>query len=270
VQTKLSKALLTEKNKLQWRDDEHYKKAGVDFHLETEVESVDFGGHTLKTKDGKEWKYTKVIFATGGTPRRLPMEGFKTLGNVFVLRGIDDAERILGATGPDGGKNVVVIGSSFIGMEVGKCLQGKKNNVTIVGMESTPLERIMGNKVGAIFKRQLENAGVKFRLSASVDDAKPSESDPSKVGSVALKSGESLPADLVVLGVGVAPATEYFKSSGVELNKDGSVSVDDHWRIKGVEDAYAVGDIATYPYAYGDGPVRIGNPFPFPAHPNLF
>lgn len=252
--TKLSKALLTEKSKLQWRDAAHFEKAGVEFHLSTEVESVDLAAHSVKTKDGKEWKYSKVIFATGGTPRRLPMPGFKELGNIFTLRTIGDAEAILSAAGD---KDIVVIGSSFIGLEVGKCLAGKNNNVTIVGMESAPLERIMGAKVGAIFKRQLEQAGVKFRLSASVDDAKPSSSDPSKVGSVLLKSGESLPADLVVLGVGVAPATEYLKGTGIELAEDGSVHVDDHWRIKGVEDAYAVGDIATYPYAYGDGPVRI-------------
>jgi len=182
------------------------------------------------------------------------MEGFKTLGNVFVLRGVDDVQGILKATG-ENGKKIVVIGSSFIGMEVGKCLSGKNNQVTIVGMESAPLERVMGPQVGKIFQRQLEKAGVKFCMSAQVDDAKPSASDPSVVGSVALRNGENLEADLVVLGVGVAPATEYLKNSGVDLEKDGSVAVDDHWRIKGVEDAYAVGDIATYPH--NGGQVRI-------------
>lgn len=208
------------------------------------------------------------------------MEGFKTLGNVFVLRGVDDVQGILKATGENGKKIVVIgefhlhlhgsplttvssTGSSFIGMEVGKCLSGKNNQVTIVGMESAPLERVMGPQVGKIFQRQLEKAGVKFCMSAQVDDAKPSASDPSVVGSVALRNGENLEADLVVLGVGVAPATEYLKNSGVDLEKDGSVAVDDHWRIKGVEDAYAVGDIATYPH--NGGQVRIGLiPPPFP------
>lgn len=115
----------------------------------------------------------------------------------------------------------------------------------------------MGTQLGAIFQRQLEKSGVKFHMNAQVDDAKPSSPDPSNVGSVALKSGENLEADLVVLGVGVAPATEYLKASGIKLEADGSVAVDDHWRVKGVDDAYAVGDIATYPY--GSGVVRIGN-----------
>jgi len=118
----------------------------------------------------------------------------------------------------------------------------------------------MGPQVGVIFQRQLEKSGVKFHMNAQVDDAKPSPSDSSVVGSVALKSGDSIEADLVILGVGVAPATEYLKASGIELEDDGSVAVDDHWRIKGVEDAYAVGDIATYPH--GSGVVRIGNSHP--------
>lgn len=71
---------------------------------------MDFAGHKVKTKDGKEWAYNKIIFSTGGTPRKLPMHGFKTLGNVFVLRDLADVQSILNATGPDGGKNVVVIG----------------------------------------------------------------------------------------------------------------------------------------------------------------
>ena len=115
----------------------------------------------------------------------------------------------------------------------------------------------MGVEVGAIFQRQLEKSGVQFRMNAQVDDAKPSPSDSSVVGSVALKSGEIIGADIVILGVGVAPATEYLKASGIKLEDDGSVAVDDHWRIKGVDNAYAVGDIATYPH--GAGVVRIGN-----------
>ncbi|KAA8904562.1 hypothetical protein FN846DRAFT_779545 [Sphaerosporella brunnea] len=252
--TKLSKALIPDLKKITWRDSDFYKAAAVDFHLGKSVKSVDFAAKKLLGENGEEWVYDKVIFATGGTPKRLPMTGFKTLGNVFTLRGMDDVNAILKALGDDG-KKVVIIGSSFIGMEVGKCLSGKKNSVTIIGMDSAPLERVMGAEVGRIFQRQLEKSGVKFYLGASVDDAEPSSTDASLVGSVALKNGENIPADLVILGVGVAPATEYLKSSGVKLEADSSVRVDDHWRIQGVEDAYAIGDIATYPH--NGGMVRI-------------
>jgi NADPH-dependent 2,4-dienoyl-CoA reductase/sulfur reductase-like enzyme len=110
LQTKLSKALIKDASKIQVRTEEQYKSAGVEFHLETEVVSVDFEGHRVKTKDGKDWDYSRVVFATGGNPRRLPMQGFKTLGNVFVLRGIDDVERILAAVG-DNKKKIVIVGT---------------------------------------------------------------------------------------------------------------------------------------------------------------
>ncbi|KAL7276196.1 Apoptosis-inducing factor 1 [Rhizina undulata] len=247
--TKLSKALIADEKKLQWRDEEHFSSAAVDFHLGTEVQSVDFKTQKVKTNKG-EFEFTKILLASGGTPRMLPLKGFKDLGNVFVLRDIGHVKEILEAVG-DNGKRIVVVGSSFIGMEVSNCLS-KKNDVTVIGLESTPLERIMGAKVGAIFQEQLEKNGVKFKMSASVESAEPSTSDPTKVGAVALKGGEKIEADLVILGVGVAPATDYLKNSGIELEKDGSVQVDDCFRIKGVENAYAVGDIATYPY-YGPG-----------------
>ena len=82
--------------------------------------------------------YDKIILATGGTPRRLPLEGFD-LGNVFLLRGVDDAKAISDAVGDKKDKRIVVIGSSFIGMEVGNYLATQKNDVTIIGRDSAPL-----------------------------------------------------------------------------------------------------------------------------------
>lgn len=103
----------------------------------------------------------------------------------------------------------------------------------------------MGPRLGKIFKKQLEDTGVKFRMNASVESAEPSASDPTHVGAIVLKGGERLEADLVILGVGVTPTTGYLKNSGIELEKDGSVRVDDCWRIKGLDDAYAVGKLAS-------------------------
>lgn len=106
----------------------------------------------------------------------------------------------------------------------------------------------MGEQLGQIFQKQLEESGVKFRMNASVESANPSSSsNSSKVGSISLKGGEKLEADLVILGIGVSPATEYLKNSGIELEKDGSVRVDDNFRINGVEDAYAVGQPSYFP-----------------------
>lgn len=132
--TKLSKALLADLSKAAWRKKDWYKDASIDI-IEDEAQSIDFSGKKVSTKSGKTYEYSKLVLATGGTPRWLPLEGLKgDLGNVFVLRTLPDTQAIVKAVG-DNGKKIVVVGSSFIGMEVGNCLAGKKNDVTIIGME---------------------------------------------------------------------------------------------------------------------------------------
>ncbi|EAW10911.1 putative AIF-like mitochondrial oxidoreductase (Nfrl) [Aspergillus clavatus NRRL 1] len=249
--TKLSKALIPDPEKVQWRPKEWYEAASIDTVFD-EVTSVDFSNKTVATKSGKSFPYTKLVLATGGVPRTLPLEGFKDLGNIFLLRFITDVQNILKAVG-DKNKKIVVVGSSFIGMEVGNALS-KENEVTIVGQEEAPMERIMGVEVGQIFQRNLEKAGVKFKMSAGVVKATPSDSDPSKVGAVHLKDGTVLPADLVILGVGVRPATDFLRDNpAVKLEKDGSIKTDDYFAVPGLNnDVFAIGDIATYPY-HGPG-----------------
>lgn len=259
--TKLSKALMGDVSKVALRTDEWYGEAGIE-KAEGNVTSVDFAGKKVSTEDGKSYSYTKLILASGGTPKWLPMDGLNgDLENVFLLRSISHVQGILKAAGQDGGKKVVVVGSSFIGMEVANCLAGMKHDVTVIGMEKQPMERVMGEKVGAIFKALLEKNGVKFHMETGVDKAVPSKSDSKKVGAVLLQSGKELEADLVVEGVGIRPSTDYLQGSKeVELNKDGSVNVDETFSVKGLKDVFAVGDIASYPY-HGPGgngkPVRI-------------
>jgi NADPH-dependent 2,4-dienoyl-CoA reductase/sulfur reductase-like enzyme len=250
--TKLSKALLADVSKLAWRSKEFYKDSSIDL-VEDEVTGVDFTSKTVSTKSGKSHSYTKLVLSTGGTPRWLPLPGLEgDLENVFVLRTVPHVQGILDAVG-DNGKKIVIVGSSFIGMEVANCLVGKKNDVTVIGMEEEPMERVMGKKVGSIFRALLEKNGVKFHMSASVAKASANPEDPSKVGAVHLKDGTVLPADLVIEGVGVAPATQYLQeNSAVTLLKDGSLETDDSFVVKGLKDVFAIGDIATYPY-HGPG-----------------
>ncbi|KAI1908129.1 Apoptosis-inducing factor 1 [Ophidiomyces ophidiicola] len=244
--TKLSKALIPDPNKILLRPAQWYSSVGIDLLFDNAT-AVDFEKKVVSAESGKSFPYTKLVLATGGVPRRLPVPGIKDLGNVFVLRFSTDVQQILEAVG-DKNKNIVVIGSSFIGMEVGNCLS-KDNKVTIVGMESAPLERVMGKDVGQIFRKLLEKQGVTFHMSTSLDKATPAENDSSKVGAVHLKDGTVLPADLVILGVGVAPATEFLQgNAAVTLEQDGSLKTDESFAVNGLKDVYAVGDIATYPY----------------------
>lgn len=252
--TKLSKALLTDVNKAQWRDAEFFKSGSIDF-VEDEVTDVDLSNKSMTTKSGAKHTYDKLILATGGTPRNLPLQGFKVLENIFVLRTLHDSKKIVDAIG-EKGKKIVIVGSSFIGMELANATAAH-NTVSVIGMEAAPLERVLGKEVGAGLQKALEAKGIKFYMSASVDKAEPSTSNPSKVGSVLLKDGTKLDADLVILGVGVAPATEFLKENkGIQLEQDGSLKTDENFLVLGLKDVYAIGDIATYPY---NGPGGQGN-----------
>ncbi|KAJ6443463.1 AIF-like mitochondrial oxidoreductase (Nfrl) [Purpureocillium lavendulum] len=255
---KLSKALMTDTAKLAWRDKAWFEAGSVDW-VDDEATAVDFSARKVSTKSGAGISYSKLILATGGSPRSLPLQGFKVLGNIFTLRNAHHAKAIVDAIG-EKGKKIVVIGSSFIGMEVAVATCAD-NTVTVVDMAKTPLERVLGDQVGAGIQKLVEGKGVKFYNGASIDKAEPSAADPSKVGAVCLKDGTRLEADLVILGVGVAPATEFLRENKVlRLEQDGSVATDENFQVTGLKDVYAIGDIATYPY-HGPGgqgkPVRI-------------
>ncbi|KAL2071378.1 hypothetical protein VTL71DRAFT_12613 [Oculimacula yallundae] len=247
--TKLSKALIDDHSKIALRDEAWFKEGSVDL-VSDEVTAVDFSGKKVSTKSGSSYSYSKLVLATGGSPKSLPLPGFKELSNIFLLRTIPHVKDINKAIG-DKKKKIVIIGSSFIGMEVANAV-AKDNDVTVVGMEKAPLERIMGEEVGKIFQKSLEKNGVKFQMNAGVEKAIPSDSDSSKVGGVVLKDGTTLPADLVILGTGVSPATTFLDKQQVELQKDGSLKTDEHFAVSGLKDVYAIGDIATYPY-HGPG-----------------
>ncbi|ODQ53367.1 FAD/NAD(P)-binding domain-containing protein [Saitoella complicata NRRL Y-17804] len=259
--TKLSKALITDEGKVALRSSDFFKDLDIEIKLGSTVKAVDPSGHTITLENGESLSYTTLVLATGGIPKRLPMYGFNA-SNVYTLRYIQDADAITKALGDaeKEKKKVVIVGSSFIGMELAGCISGKGHDVTVIGMESSPLETILGPKVGKFIQGLHTEKGVKFELGKEVEKA---ETSGNKATAVLLKDGTSIPADVVILGVGVAPATKFLESSSAfNLRKDGGVEVDEFLRVKGVEDVYAIGDIAAFPYightgkAKGD-PIRI-------------
>jgi NADPH-dependent 2,4-dienoyl-CoA reductase/sulfur reductase-like enzyme len=157
---------------------------------------------------------------------------------VFVLRSRDDADAILAQA--ERSETAVVLGASFIGMEVAASLRERGLQVTVVGKESAPFEKQLGARVGNALVGLHKRQGVSFRFNRSVQSLQ-GETD---VREVVLDSGERLQADLVVIGFGVRPATDYL--TGVTLNQDGSVPVDD--RMKAADGLYAAGDLARFPY----------------------
>lgn len=123
----------------------------------------------------------------------------------------------------------------------------KLASIHVIGVEKYPLENVLGREVGAGLMQFHESQGIIFHPSTSVKAIRKEQSDSETLTKVELSTGETLAADLVIMGVGVRPATDYLKTSGWELEKDGSVKVDELLRVTGHTDVYAIGDIATYP-----------------------
>ncbi|KAI8584148.1 hypothetical protein K450DRAFT_218397 [Umbelopsis ramanniana AG] len=238
------------------RDASHWKSLDVEFKLGTDVTSVDPKGKSVTLSNGDKWTWNHLVLATGGWPKKIPIPGVD-LSNVFTLRTVHNNNTIQQAVKSFGGKpNVVVIGSSFIGMELAS-VASKEANVTVVGMEKVPFERVLGEKVGGALGELHKSNGVNLIMNANVEAIEPRE-DKSSVGSVKLKGGQTLPADVVVLGVGVGPQTDYLKNSpDFTLEKDGSLKVDQHFKVEGFDHIYATGDIATFPYQHTGQPLRI-------------
>ncbi|KIJ14286.1 hypothetical protein PAXINDRAFT_12937 [Paxillus involutus ATCC 200175] len=243
---KLSKALITDASKLEWRTAADLKiKYGTTLRFGVTVTSIDTSSKQVVVDGGKESiAYDKLILAMGGTPRRLTVDG-ADLDNVYTFRGIEDSKKVDAAA--QEGKRMVVIGSSFIGMELVVAVAKRKlASIDVIGTQEFPFEPVLGREVGKGLKKYHESQGVKFHMQSKVEKIVASESDPSQATGVVV-DGQTIPADFVIMGVGVAPATEFLKQSGFQLEKDGGIKVDKYLQVMGQTDVYAIGDIAWYP-----------------------
>ena len=236
----LSKDYLQGHAEPEWmplRSDDFF--AANDIELLGDKEAVKVGTATKKISfdDGTTLEYDSLLVATGGTPRKLPFQS-ESQENAFLLRSFSDSDAIIAAA--EKGKRAVVIGASFIGMEAASSLRLRGCDVTVIAPGKAPFEKVLGTKIGKLFQRIHESEGVTFRLG---DQVKSFASNGSRVEAVRLGSGERIDVDLVVVGVGVAPATDFLE--GVDLHKDGGVVADEFLRI--AEDVYAAGDIVHFP-----------------------
>ncbi|MGA9016775.1 MAG: FAD-dependent oxidoreductase [Acetobacteraceae bacterium] len=222
-----------------------YRERGIERCTAT-VERIEIGARRLTCADGTEFTYDAALIATGGVPRRPKLPGIG-LGNVFLLRSRADAEAIVAQA--ERSERAVVLGTSFIGMEVAASLRERGLDVTVVGKEDVPFSSRLGARIGAAFTALHERRGVKFRLSCEIAAL---EGDPD-VRCVMLRNGERLAADLVVVGFGVAPATSGIV--GLPIDEDGGIRVDAHLHV--ANGLYAGGDIARFPHRGGGDPIRV-------------
>jgi NADPH-dependent 2,4-dienoyl-CoA reductase/sulfur reductase-like enzyme/nitrite reductase/ring-hydroxylating ferredoxin subunit len=201
------------------------------------VEVLDVTRREAHCADGEVIAYDTALVATGGTPIIPAMPGAH-LRNVFPLRSVADADAILAQA--ERSERAVVIGLGFIGMEVAASLRERGLAVTVVGQEAVPFQKQLGEKVGRAFITSHKHQGVTFRLGTGVQALAGEQA----VKSVILETNERLDADLVVLGLGVKPATGFLR--GIALNDDGGIKVDRN--LRAAEGLYAAGDIARYAY----------------------
>ncbi|ESO97239.1 hypothetical protein LOTGIDRAFT_214061 [Lottia gigantea] len=236
---KLSKAMDSKPEAIALRNEEFYKNYDIEIKKGHEVVSVDVKSKTVQLYDRKKLSFDSLFIATGGKPRSLPIKGVD-LQNVFTLRTPADAKKIYEAAQ---GKHVVVIGSSFIGLEVASCLAGKVKSLSVVDMIQVPFQKILGQRIGQVFQKLHEDKGVKFHLNAGLEELKGREG---VLTDVVLKDKTKLSADVCILGVGVVPGTGFLKGSGIELSDRGFVSVNQNLETN-IKDVYAGGDIVEFP-----------------------
>ncbi|MEH1785560.1 MAG: FAD-dependent oxidoreductase [Nostoc sp.] len=238
--TKLSKAYLTGKaspDEMPLRTPDFFQEHAIEVLLNHQVEQVQTTNKAIAFTNGDSLTYDALLVATGGKPRQLDIPG-ADLQNIFTLRSFADSDRILTAIKQKG--KAIVIGSSFIGMETAASLSQQGLQVTVVSPDSVPFKKTLGEEIGKIFQQVHEENGVSFKFERKAVEFTGSD----KVEAVILDNGDRLQADIVIVGVGVQPATDFLE--GVELYpKDGSVVVDEY--LCAGDGIYAAGDIARYP-----------------------
>ncbi|HTM44342.1 MAG TPA: FAD-dependent oxidoreductase [Polyangiaceae bacterium] len=240
----LSKDYLAGNAPEEWiplRPDEFFTEQRIDLRRSTKVQSIDPTARTLTLSGGETMPWDALLLATGGEPIRLPIPG-SDLPHVHTLRTLADSRSII--EGVKAGGHAVVIGASFIGLEAAASLRKRGMEVSVVGKEALPLERVMGPQVGTFIQKLHQDQGVQFHLGTGPTSI--------STGGVTLENGQTLPADLVVMGVGVRPRLDLAEQAGLKVDR--GVVVDEQLRtsVKGI---WAAGDIARFPW-HGES-VRI-------------
>ncbi|MCX6500322.1 MAG: FAD-dependent oxidoreductase [Arthrobacter sp.] len=222
-----------------------YAEHDVDLRLGVPVTGVDATARTVDLADGSRLGYTALLLATGARPRSIPLPG-SDLDGVMTFRTLDDS-RLLREALAGGGRNVVMVGSGWIGMELAAAACSYGNTVTLLGLEQVPLAAAIGPELGAFFRSLHESRGVRFRLPASAAEI---TGDAGRVTGVRTDAGEVLAADLVVIAVGVVPETTLAAAAGVELKNGILTDASLRTSVPGI---FAAGDVANALHPFTSG-----------------
>jgi NADPH-dependent 2,4-dienoyl-CoA reductase/sulfur reductase-like enzyme/nitrite reductase/ring-hydroxylating ferredoxin subunit len=242
----LSKDYLAGNAPEEWislRPPEFYGEHGIELRLGTRVVAIHANARQVELADGSRRGYGALLLATGAEPVRLTVPG-SDLPHIHYLRALADSRALVAKA--TASRRAVVIGASFIGLEVAASLRTRGLEVHVVAPEARPMEAVLGPEVGDLVRRVHEERGIAFHLgttAAAVDR-----------NGVALQSGERLEADFVVVGIGVRPRTTLAEQSGITVDRGVLVSEYLETSIPGI---YAAGDIARWPDRLTGEPIRI-------------
>ncbi|ETN64401.1 disulfide oxidoreductase [Anopheles darlingi] len=251
---KVSKTMDLSVEKVLLRTQAFYDGSDIELLLGTAVTKLDSTGKELTLDNGYKIKYDKVYIATGSNPRRPPIEG-ANLRNVAVLRTVDDAKSVNGELSPE--KQVVILGTSFIGLEAAAYCVGKVARVTVIGRGAVPLKESFGDAIGQRVMDLFREKGVEFVMNSGIKRC--IEGEAGAVKQVELVDGTLLDADICIFGVGSTLYTEFLAESGIPLNRNGSINTDQHLETE-MQGVYAGGDVANSPVLSNEGrPATIGH-----------
>ncbi len=219
-----------------------YGENRIELSLNTRVEGIDTTSREVVLADGRREKFASLLIATGATPIQLDLPGYGP--PVHYLRTLSDSRAII--TRALESQKAVVIGASFIGLEVAASLNKRGLDVTIVAPEALPLERVFGKELGAFIQKTHEDKGVRFVLGQTVASLYES--------GVVTSRGDRIEADMVVAGVGVRPNVALAEAAGLDTDK--GVLVNEYLETSS-PGIYASGDIAKWPDAHTGERIRV-------------
>lgn len=247
----LSKKLLAgewEPERIRLRRSDDFEGLRAEWVLGDRAMALDTAHRFVTLASGRRLEFDGLVIATGATVRRLP--GQPDWPGVHTLRSL--AEAVALRTELEPGRRVAVIGAGFIGLEVAATARSKGCDVTVLEGAEAPMMRGLGSTMGRRAALVHADNGVHIRCGVSV--AELTQADDGRVSGVRLSNGEVVPADVVVVGVGVVPSTSWLEGSGLTV-RDGVVC--DEFLCAGVPGIYAAGDVVRWPHRLLEREVRI-------------
>ena len=242
----LSKDYLAGRAAEEWallRSADYYQENAIDLRLNTRVTRIDTGERTIELADGSRLTYGALLLATGAEPVRLDVPG-ADLDHVHYLRTLGDSRALIAKA--EKARQAVIIGASFIGLEAASSLSARGLEIHVIGPEAIPMAKVLGPELGSFIRAAHELHGVTFHLGrtvVSIDEH-----------AVTLDNGERIDADLVVVGIGVRPATALAEQAGLTIDRGVLV---DQFLETSAQHVFAAGDIARWPDPHSGEAIRV-------------